>query len=567
MSKHAMSRRARRAAIVSAVLLAACAGTTVAGEIGLQGLASTPNPQRFIVTYRDGARPALATRAAPLADAARILPARRGRALGLASLRRLATGADVVGADRALDRVEAETLMRRLAADPAVKSVEVDLLLRPTLVPNDPGLAQQWAFGTTSAAINVRPAWDVASGKGVVVAVIDTGITVHPDLAANVLPGYDFISDLRVAGDGGGRDANAADPGDGYPANTCGAGIPGASSSWHGTHVAGTIAAATNNAAGVAGTAFNAKLLPVRALGKCGGYLSDVADAIVWASGGSVAGVPANRTPAQVINLSLGASGACSATMANAIAAAVARGTSVVAAAGNSNANVSGSVPANCPNVIAVAATTSAGARASFSNYGPGVDVAAPGQGILSTLNTGTLAPAAAGYASYSGTSMAAPHVAGVAALVLSASLNPVTPAVLEARLKSSVRALPVTCTPGCGAGLVNAGAAVAATLKAQTLVRGVSLSSLALKAGTSLYYQVSVPAGTARLKLALAGGSGNADLYLRGGGLPTDTAYGCRSIAAANAESCTLNLPAGTYYVRVKAVTAVAGVGVTASY
>jgi len=567
MSTCALSCRGRRAAIVSAMLLAACTGSAAAGEIALQGLASTPNPQRFIVTYRDGAGPALSARAVPLADAARILPARRGRALGLASLRRLATGADVVGADRALDRVEAEALMRRLAADPAVKSVEVDLLLRPTLVPNDPGLSQQWAFGTTPAAINVRPAWDVASGKGVVVAVIDTGITAHPDLAANVLPGYDFISDPLVAGDGGGRDASAADPGDGYPANTCGAGTPGASSSWHGTHVAGTIAAVTNNATGVAGVAFNAKILPVRVLGKCGGYLSDVADAIVWASGGSVAGVPANPTPAQVINLSLGAGGPCSATMANAIAAAVARGTSVVVAAGNSNSNVAGSVPANCPNVIAVAATTSTGARASFSNYGAGVDVAAPGQGILSTLNTGTLAPAAAGYASYSGTSMAAPHVAGVAALVLSAALNPLTPAELEARLKATASALPVACTLGCGAGLVNAGAAVAATLKAQTLVRGVPLGSLALKAGTSLYYQVTVPAGTPWLKLALAGGTGNADLYLRGGSLPTDTLYGCRSITAANAESCTLNLPAGTYYVRVKAVTAVAGVGVTASY
>ncbi|WIH05639.1 S8 family serine peptidase [Xanthomonas translucens pv. graminis] len=567
MSKRALSCRGRRAAIVSAMLLAACAGSAAAGEIALQGLASTPNPQRFIVTYRDGVGPARSARALPLADAAGIVPARRGRALGLAALRRLATGADVVGADRALDRVEAEMLMRRLAADPAVKSVEVDLLLRPTLVPNDPGLSQQWAFGTTSAAINVRPAWDVASGKGIVVAVIDTGITTHPDLAANVLPGYDFISDPRVAGDGGGRDANATDPGDGYAAGTCAAGTPGAASSWHGTHVAGTIAAATNNAAGVAGTAFNARLLPVRALGKCGGYLSDVADAIVWASGGSVAGVPANPTPAQVINLSLGAGGACSATMASAIAAAVARGSNVVVAAGNSNSNVAGSVPANCPNVIAVAATTWAGARASFSNYGAGVDVAAPGQGILSTLNAGNLAPAAAGYASYSGTSMAAPHVAGVAALVLSASLNPLTPALLEARLKATASALPVACTLGCGAGLVNAGAAVAATLKAQTLVRGVPLGNLALKAGTSLYYQVSVPAGTPWLKLSLAGGSGNADLSLRGGSLPTDTLYGCRSIAAANAESCTLNLPAGTYYVRVKAVTAVAGVGVTASY
>ncbi|WP_267104145.1 S8 family peptidase [Xanthomonas sacchari] len=472
-----------------------------------------------------------------------------------------------MAADRSLDRVEAETLMRRLAADPAVARVEVDVLLRPSLVPNDPGLSQQWAFGTGTATINVRPAWDLATGKGVVVAVLDTGITAHPDLAANVLPGYDFISDPLVAGDGGGRDRDAADPGDGYPANTCGAGTPAASSSWHGTHVAGTIAAVTNNAAGVAGVAFNAKLLPVRVLGKCGGYLSDVADAIVWASGGTIAGVPANPTPAQVINLSLGAAGSCSPTMAGAIASAVARGTSVVVAAGNSSSDVAGSVPANCPNVIAVAATTSAGARASFSNYGAGVDIAAPGQGILSTLNTGTLGPGAPAYASYSGTSMAAPHVAGVAALVLSAALNPLTPAELEARLKATASPLPVACTAGCGAGLVNAGAAVAATVKAQTLVRGVPLASLSLKAGTSLYYQISVPAGTSALTLALSGGSGNADLYVRAGALPTDTAYGCRSVAAGTTERCTLTLPAGLYYVRIKAVTAVAGVSATASY
>lgn len=216
---------------------------------------------------------------------------------------------------------------------------------------------------------------------------------------------------------------------------------------------------------------------------------------------------------------------------------------------------------------LAVAATTPAGARASFSNYGAGVDMAAPGQGILSTLDTGTLAPAAAGYAYYSGTSMAAPHVAGVAALVLSASLNPVTPAVLEARLKGTASALPVACAPGCGAGLANAGAAVAATVRGQTLVRAVPMSNLALKAGTSLYYTITVPAGTPRLKMSLAGGTGNADLYLRSGGRPTDTLYGCRSVAATNADSCTLNVAAGIYYVRVKALTAVAGVGLTASY
>ncbi|KAG0750931.1 hypothetical protein G6F24_014800 [Rhizopus arrhizus] len=165
-----------------------------------------------------------------------------------------------------------------------------------------------------------------------------------------------------MARDGGGRDSNPNDEGDWYGANECGPGIPASNSSWHGTHVAGTVAAVTNNSTGVAGTAFNAKVVPVRVLGKCGGYTSDIADAIVWASGGTVSGVPANANPAEVINLSLGGGGSCSATYQNAINGAVGRGTTVVVAAGNSNTNVSSSVPANCANVIAVAATTSAGA-------------------------------------------------------------------------------------------------------------------------------------------------------------------------------------------------------------
>ncbi|MEE7547807.1 S8 family serine peptidase, partial [Xanthomonas sp. Kuri4-1] len=168
------------------------------------------------------------------------------------------------------------------------------------------------------AGINVRPAWDKATGNGVVVAVIDTGITSHPDLDANILPGYDFISDTFVSRDGDGRDADPSDEGDWNPVQgecyTTPSPSPITDSSWHGTHVAGTIAAVTNNAVGVAGTAYNAKIVPVRVLGRCGGYTSDIADAIVWASGGSVSGVPANANPAEVINMSLGGSGTCSTT-------------------------------------------------------------------------------------------------------------------------------------------------------------------------------------------------------------------------------------------------------------
>lgn len=436
------------ASVLSTLLLAAPA---FAGDVQLSGLSSAPTHQRFIVKYKDGAN-LVATPtalASSLKAAASAVPAAQGRALGLQKLRQLAIGPTVVKADRPLDAAESELLMRRLAADPNVEYVEVDQLMHATLVPNDARLSEQWGFGTSNASINVRPAWDKATGTGVVVAVIDTGITNHPDLNANILPGYDFISDAAMARDGGGRDNNANDEGDWYAANECGSGIPASNSSWHGTHVAGTIAAVTNNSTGVAGTAFNAKVVPVRVLGKCGGYTSDIADAIVWASGGTVSGVPANANPAEVINMSLGGGGTCSTTYQNAINGAVSRGTTVVVAAGNSNTNVSSSVPANCANVIAVAATTSAGARASFSNYGAGIDVSAPGQAILSTLNSGTTVPGTASYASYNGTSMAAPHVAGVVALVQSVAPTALTPAAIETLLKNTARALPGACSGG----------------------------------------------------------------------------------------------------------------------
>ncbi len=550
-----------------------------AGDVQLSGLSSAPTHQRFIVKYRDGSAP-LATRTAlarSLGDAAAGLPARQGRALGVQEVRRLAIGPTVIRTDRPLDVAESELLMRKLAADPSVEYVEVDQIMRPSLVPNDPRLSEQWGFGTSNASINVRPAWDKATGTGVVVAVIDTGITSHPDLNANILPGYDFISDAAMARDGGGRDSNPNDEGDWYGANECGIGYPASASSWHGTHVAGTVAAVTNNSTGVAGTAFNAKVVPVRVLGKCGGYTSDIADAIVWASGGAVSGVPANANPAEVINMSLGGGGSCSSTYQSAINGAISRGTTVVVAAGNEGSNVSGSVPANCSGVIAVAATTSAGAKASFSNYGNGITISAPGQAILSTLNTGTTVPAAASYASYNGTSMAAPHVAGVVALMQSVATTALTPASIREILTSTATPLPGACSGGCGAGIVNADAAVSAVLDGgvtppdpgdDELQSNVPVTGLGASSGSALNYTITVPAGRSQLRVAISGGSGDADLYVRSGSAPTDTQYTCRPYLSGNNETCTINNPAaGTWHVRVKAYSTFSGVTLRAQY
>lgn len=416
MPKHPKSPlrlTALTAATAVAIAALASGAASAAGRVDTSGLQSAQQFDRFIVKYRDGSaeRTDAARLGTALSTAARALPAGRAGGVQVKALRRMTLGADVVKANRMLDTAEAETLMRQIAADPNVEYVEVDKLNHPFLTPNDTSFSQQYGLGTGAGGIRATEAWDITNGAGVVVAVIDTGITSHSDLNANILPGYDFIIDTAVAADGNGRDSNPADPGDAYGGNP---------SSWHGTHVAGTVAAVTNNAKGVAGVAYGAKVVPIRALGKGGGYDSDIADAIIWASGGTVSGVPANANPAEVINLSLGGSGACGTTTQSAINGAVSRGSTLVIAAGNSNANTTGFSPANCNNVVAVGAVTSTGARASYSNYGSLVDVAAPGSAVLSTLNTGTSGPGSESYASYSGTSMAAPHVAGVVALMQS---------------------------------------------------------------------------------------------------------------------------------------------------
>ncbi|MDT7834586.1 S8 family peptidase [Aquabacterium sp. OR-4] len=483
---------------------------------------------RLIIKYRSGSAAASQPGLATMGSAHEVVN-RAGAQMS--RLRSNGQAAHVMALDRSLGvdavRSLAQEIMRR---DSNVEYAEPDLRLQTQLQPNDPSYLSQWHYSEATAGLNLPAAWDASTGAGVVVAVVDTGYRPHADLAANILAGYDFISTSAVGNDGNGRDASALDPGDGVAAGECGSGSAAQASSWHGTHVAGTIAALTHNASGVAGVAFGAKVLPVRVLGKCGGYTSDIADGLLWAAGGTVSGVVANTTPARVINLSLGGSGSCGTTMQNAINQARASGAVVVVAAGNSAASALNATPANCHGVTTVAAANRSGGRAYYSNYGANVDLAAPGgdtraaatNGILSTLNTGSGAPGADSYAWYQGTSMATPHVAGVAALML--ARNPaLTVEQTESLLRSSVRAFPASCS-GCGTGLLDAALAVSAAAaapaisatavaelepngsvaSAQVVVAAVARVGGTLTASSDIdLYRVTLPAGktlTARL-------------------------------------------------------------------
>ncbi|NUZ11875.1 S8 family serine peptidase [Pseudoalteromonas sp. McH1-7] len=494
----------------------------------------------------------------------------------------------VMRADKKLSAKEAQVFMSEVMASGNVEYIEIDQMLKPFATPNDPRYSDQWHYFEAAAGINAPAAWDKATGQGVVVAVLDTGYRPHLDLDANILPGYDMISDTFVANDGGARDNDARDPGDAVTRGECGTDSTGQpvpradqDSSWHGTHVAGTVAAVSNNGEGVAGVAYDAKVVPVRVLGKCGGLTSDIADGIIWASGGSVSGIPANANPADVINMSLGGGGACSATTQNAINQARNNGTVIVIAAGNDNDNSANYNPGNCNGVVNVASVGRDGGRAYYSNYGTNIDVAAPGgaqsfandpEGILSTHNSGSGAPSADSYHYSQGTSMAAPHVAGVAALIKQAKPS-ATPDEVEAILKNTTRNFAGSCS-NCGTGVVDAAAAVNEALggdvtppTSNVLEDGVAKTGLSGSASSSQYFTFEVPADKTNVTFTMSGGTGDADLYVKLGSQPTTASYDCRPYESGNAETCSFDAPqAGTYHVMINGYQAYSGVSLVAT-
>lgn len=403
--------------------------------------------------------------------------------LQLRAVRKTHDGGHVMALPTVMSSAEIEQLTQRLARRADVRYAEPDVILQASFIPNDPTFSQLWPLREAAVAaggLNAVDAWDITTGDpGLVVAVVDSGVLAHADFAGRVLPGYDFVSSVAGANDGNGRDADATDSGDWISfSEATQLGRTARPSSWHGTHVAGTIGATGNNGAGISGVNWRSRILPVRVLGKGGGYSSDIADGIAWAAGASVVGVPVNRTPARVINLSLGGGGLCSRTAQEAIDFATSRSAVVVVAAGNEATDAANSQPANCRGVISVAAVGLSGQRASYSNFGTAVTVSAPGgdpsrdTGVLSLGDSGqTRALGDNSLVAGFGTSMAAPHVSGVVSLML--SVNPaLTPAQVKSILQSSGRAFPVgtgrDCnTSLCGAGIVNAGAAVRAAASA----------------------------------------------------------------------------------------------------
>src|ERR1700742_2083931 len=513
-----------------------------------------PQASRLIVGFRATSQNSITTtiRSRAKAQMIRVNQARSSRAdigaltartgVAVRGSRQFAPDMHVVYLAKTLYGEDVATALEKLRADPAVAFAEIDGRRYAHTLPSDPlfvptaTASGQWFMQTPSsamptsdaAATDAVSAWGLTQGStGTVIADVDSGIRFdHPDLlraglGGRLLPGYDFVGQdldasnsaplgsFLIANDGDGWDPDPSDPGDwidsGDLANTKvfpSANCSTENSSWHGTRVMGVLGALTNNDVGIAGMTWNPYLLPVRALGKCGGLDSDIIAGIMWSVGMTVFDeqdnpVPANPYPADIVNLSLGGTGTCPNSYKNLVTQLTSMGVLVVASAGNESGPVD--IPANCPGVLAVAGLRNVGTKVGYSSLGPEVGIGAPAgncvntaagspclRSIDTTTNEGATTPGASSYTdqinSNLGTSFSAPIVTGVAALMRSVNAN-LTPAQLIARIKASATAYPqpagvaqcvvgytsqVECactTTTCGAGMVNAFKAVTAAL------------------------------------------------------------------------------------------------------
>jgi serine protease len=406
--------------------------------------------------------------------------------------------------ERPLSRAEAAQISDKLLQRPEVEWVEPNQRQRrlQATTPSDPLFAQQWwlqpASGVNSNGVaGFQTAWSRANMAPAVVAVLDTGITAHEDLGP-VLPGYDFVETIAFANDGSGRDADPTDPGDYVSAADLSdplfAGCVVENSSWHGTIIAGMLAAVWDNGRGGAGMHSGLRVLPVRVAGKCGADVSDIVDGMRWAGGLSVPGAPPNPNPARIVNISFGGSAACGNAYQAAVDELLAAGVVVVAAAGNDASTPSR--PASCRGVVGVVGLNRDGFKTNYSNFGP--ELAATGlatpsgddaqgawasladSGLVTLINLGSTAPGRSGYARLYGTSFAAPQVAGVLAHML--SLNPALsaaqlvqglrlsarPHVVSPKIGTCSATNPGRCicsTDSCGAGILDADQALAFAL------------------------------------------------------------------------------------------------------
>ena len=416
----------------------------------------------------------LAGDAAP--DWSTLLPRWMNQTGAVMAVQRQAGNGWVLSLMSAVPEDQLAQMAEQLQADPAVQYADAAIHAYPLLVPNDPYYFAQWALQDAPGSVGAPAAWDLQTGSSsTIVAVLDTGITQHPDFAGRILPGYDFISDPKMANDGDGRDPDASDPGDGTRDNECFEHSHEEPSSFHGTFVTGIIAANSDNGMGIAGLNWAAKVLPMRVLGKCGGSFDDIVDALLWAAGLPVAGAPPNPNPARIINMSLGGITTCPQAMQDAVNAALAQGAVIAVAAGNSAEDARFTAPANCSGVITVGASTREGERASYSNFGQRVDLSAPGGDgtdvtgwVLSTGND-SKGPGNPIYEYAIGTSAAAPHVAAAASLMI--ARNPtLTPGRILDILTGSARPftdLSSCLSAGelCGAGMLDIASALQSTL------------------------------------------------------------------------------------------------------